>query len=160
MGLRREREAMMEGFNLAFGHLRGYVAARAAGARQHLTENLTAIKDSISDDLSAPTDAGALTESFLIALGDVVQVLCEQAAGADPKEQMRALERAINGVGTRINSAPDNRPRPPTPGWTSTSCAVCGQAVYEDEPHIVRGLQAGGADIVHSDCGAAVRECS
>jgi hypothetical protein len=99
-----EQQAFVNGMNLALGWLRGYVAARADGNRQHLTENLQATLSLIKDDLNDTShDGGAQAEAFLIALTDVVQVLCERQAGPDGRAQLEALEQAIEVFGQRIN---------------------------------------------------------
>jgi hypothetical protein len=97
-----EGQAMVDGMNLALAYLRGYVAARADRNRQHLTQTLQATLGIVTDDLTESSpDAGAKAEAFLIALGDVVQVLCEQQAGRDGLAQLEALEQAIDVFGAR-----------------------------------------------------------
>ncbi len=152
MGAREEREAFAAGFNLAMSHLRGYIAARGDANRTHLMQNVNAIKDALRDDVTGTgTEAGAMTEAFLVALGDIPQLLCERIAGADAREQLKALEQAIEAQGERINDSADGHPPFPVPGWDSAQCVGCGEPVFEIEDFKIV-LRDGVPLPFHPDC--------
>jgi hypothetical protein len=150
---------MVEGMNLAWSHLSGYVAARADANRAHLIENIKATTAILRDDLNAATpEAGAVTEAFLIGVGDLVQLLCEQIGGDEPRRQIDALAAAHRGLGERINAASAAHTPVPIPGWDSAQCPGCGEPVFEREAHnIVMTNEGQGltAAAYHPQCAPA-----
>ncbi len=152
MGALEDRQAIVSGINAASSYLTGYVAARWDGDRTFVTQSVEAIQGLLADDLSQGESgsSGAFTEAFLIGMGDLVQLLCEQLAGAQGTRQVDTLRDAVRRLGGRINAAAEARPPVPVPGWNSAECPGCGQPVFESEPHTIRGTRIDGRIVSHA----------
>lgn len=100
------QDAVSGAGTLAISYLQGYVAERYAGDIDHVADHVRVIKDVFREDLSPDADTqGALTEAFLMVVGDLAQLLVERIAGpTDLAKQRATFQETVRTYGDRVHT--------------------------------------------------------